>query len=222
MERINKKTLKLVQLGVLTAIMIVMEVTGLGLIKTAGFEIALFLVPVIIGAIALGKSAGAFLGGVFGLMSFIECFGKSAFGTVLLGINPITTFIVCMVPRILCGWLAGFIFDKTAAIDKTKFLSYAASGLSCALINTTLFMSGIMIFFGNTEFMLGLKESMVGSVDVNVFAFLLAFVGVNGLVEAITCIVVGVAIAKVVVRFVPARQIELRSKKNQPLKAENA
>ena len=34
----------------------------------------------------------------------------SAFGTALLGINPVLTFIVCVPTRILAGWLSALIF----------------------------------------------------------------------------------------------------------------
>lgn len=64
----------LVQLSVLIAIMLLLELTGLGMIKTAGLEITIMLVPVIVGAIVMGPAAGALLGGVFGLISFWECF----------------------------------------------------------------------------------------------------------------------------------------------------
>ena len=90
----------MVQLSVLIAIMLLLELTGLGMIKTAGLEITIMLVPVIVGAIVMGPAAGALLGGVFGLISFWECFGKSSFGVVLLGINPIYTFLVCVPTRI--------------------------------------------------------------------------------------------------------------------------
>ena len=52
----------LVQLSVLIAIMLLLELTGLGMIKTAGLEITIMLVPVIVGAIVMGPAAGALLG----------------------------------------------------------------------------------------------------------------------------------------------------------------
>ena len=60
----------MVRIPVLVAIMLLLELTGLGMIKTAGLEITIFLVPVIVGAIVMGPGAGAFLGGVFGCISF--------------------------------------------------------------------------------------------------------------------------------------------------------
>ena len=51
----------MVQLSVLIAIMLLLELTGLGMIKTAGLEITIMLVPVIVGAIVMGPAAGALL-----------------------------------------------------------------------------------------------------------------------------------------------------------------
>ena len=47
----------MVRLSVLVAIMLLLELTGLGMIKTAGLEITIFLVPVIVGAIVMGPGA---------------------------------------------------------------------------------------------------------------------------------------------------------------------
>ena len=173
----------LVQLSVLIAIMLLLELTGLGMIKTAGLEITIMLVPVIVGAIVMGPAAGALLGGVFGLISFWECFGKSAFGVVLMGINPFLTFLVCVPTRILAGWICGLVFQALRKVDKTRLLSFGAAGLSGAL-------------FYNTDFIQGFVQAM-GS--ANAFLFVIAFVGVNGLVEAIVCFFTGAVIAKAVV-----------------------
>ena len=64
----------MVQLSVLIAILLLLELTGLGMIKTAGLEITIMLVPVIVGAIVMGPAAGALLGGVFGLYELLPAF----------------------------------------------------------------------------------------------------------------------------------------------------
>ena len=186
----------LVQLSVLIAIMLLLELTGLGMIKTAGLEITIMLVPVIVGAIVMGPAAGALLGGVFGLISFWECFGKSAFGVVLMGINPFLTFLVCVPTRILAGWICGLVFQALRKVDKTRLLSFGAAGLSGALCNTAFFMTTLCLCFYNTDFIQGFVQAM-GS--ANAFLFVIAFVGVNGLVEAIVCFFTGAVIAKAVV-----------------------
>ncbi len=145
MTKATQKTRRLVQMAILIAIMLVLAFTPLGYLKVGAIEITFMTIPVVIGAILLGPAAGAFLGGVFGLTSFIQCFGMSAFGAALLGINPFLTFLVCMVPRILMGYLAGVIFRVIYRHDKTKILSFAASSLSGALLNTILFVGMLML-----------------------------------------------------------------------------
>ena len=126
MRTVSKvRTLKMVQLAMFTAIILLLAFTPLGYIKlTAGLSVTLIGLPVIIGAITLGPSAGAILGTVFGLTSFAQAFGFDALGAILLGENPIGLFITCMVPRILMGWLTGLIFKGLKRIDKTNIASY--------------------------------------------------------------------------------------------------
>ena len=185
----------LVRISVLVAIMLLLEVTGLGMIKTAGLEITTLMVPVIVGAIVMGPGAGAVLGGVFGCISFWECFGKSFFGAMLLGINPFYTFLVCVPTRILAGWLCGVAFKGLNRLDKSNLWSFGAAGFVGALCNTAFFMTTLCLFFYNTEYIQGFVQQM-GS--ANVFLFIVAFVGINGLIEAAACLLTGAAIAKAV------------------------
>ena len=68
-------TKQLVEMALLTAVIILLAFTPLGYIRTLGFEITLIVVPVTVGAVTLGPAAGAVLGVVFGVTSFIQCFG---------------------------------------------------------------------------------------------------------------------------------------------------
>ena len=143
----NKKVLYLSELAVLVALLIIMQFTPLGFLKLGAIEITFMTIPVIIGAIVLGPTAGAILGFVFGMTSFMQCFGMSAFGTLLLSMNPFYTFIVCVVSRTLMGFLTGLIFKGLTKIDKTKIVSYTVSSLSGALLNTVLFTGLILLLF---------------------------------------------------------------------------
>ena len=191
----SANTLKMIQLALLTAVIVLMAFTPVGFIRTPGLEITLIGIPVVVGAVLLGPSGGAFLGAVFGLCSFIQCFGMSPFGAVLLGINPLWTFVVCFIPRTLMGWLSALLFKGLRKVDKTRFFSFLAACLGGALLNTILFMTALMLCFGQSEYILGMQGSM------NVFAFVLAFVGVNGLIEAIVCAVAGTAVSKALYMF---------------------
>lgn len=200
MNTSRKRTKEMVLMAILVAIMLIFAFTPLGYLKIGVIEITLMVIPVAIGAIVLGPSGGAVLGGVFGLTSFLQCFGMSAFGTFLMTVNPILTFITCMIPRILCGWLSGLLFKSLQKIDKTKIVSYFAASLSTALLNTLFFMLSIIIFFWNNDSFISQMNSWNITTD-SIWLFLVAFVGLNGVVEAIVNFIVGGALSKAVIQI---------------------
>lgn len=189
----SKSTRYLVQLAVLVAILLILEFTGLGLIKTPMLEFTVMQVPVIIGAIIMGPMAGGILGGVFGMISFWECVsGKSAFGAMLLSINPAGTFVVCVPTRILMGILCGLIFLALRKPAATRqFFSFGIASLCGALLNTAFFMSMLMLFFYQTDYI----QSIIGS-GTGVLAAVWLMVGIQGILEAVICAVVGTAVTK--------------------------
>ena len=88
MNTITNKTRHLVGLGILTALIIVLQTFASGF-KIANFAPPLSLIPIIIGAILFGEIAGALLGLIFGIvvvMSVIS--GAEAFSTLMLNFNP--------------------------------------------------------------------------------------------------------------------------------------
>ncbi len=114
----STKTIKMAQMAILIAVVLIMAFTPLGYLKTVGLEISLITIPVAIGAMVIGPGAGAVLGAVFGITSFYQCFGMSPFGAMLLSINPFLTFLVCVPTRILEGYLAGVFFKFFMKADK--------------------------------------------------------------------------------------------------------
>ncbi len=195
----NKRLLWLTQLAILVAIIIILAFTPLGYLKAGAIEITFITIPVVIGAIVLGPGAGAILGAVFGITSFIQCFGLSAFGGVLLGINPFFTFILCMVPRILMGYLCGLIYKGINKFDRTRIISFIAASLSGAVLNTLFFIIALMLLFGNSSFIIGLQGGR------SLLTFLIAFVGINGLIEAGVTFFVGTAVSKPLTIFLKNR-----------------
>ena len=195
--KVNTKIVRMSELGILTAIILLMAFTPIGYIKTAGLEITLITIPVIVGAIVLGPGAGALLGGIFGLTSFLQgVFGLSPFGVAALEISVPKTFIICVPTRILMGLLTGLFYKL---FKKKNFAAYSITGLVGALLNTILFMTALVICFWNTDLIQGFA-AMLGTEKVIPFIF--AFVGINGLVEAITCFVLASSISKAVDHYV--------------------
>lgn len=193
MKTTNFRTSRMVQLALFTAIIILLAFTPLGYIKTLGVEITLIVIPVTVGAIVLGPKAGAILGAIFGITSFLQCFGLSAFGTMLFEISPLGTFVICMVPRILMGWLTGLIFLRLRKISRN--LSFALSNLIGPLLNTVFFMIVLLLLFYNTEYIQGIAQTLGAK---NIVAFVALFVGLNGLIEMGVSFIVGTAVSKTI------------------------
>ncbi len=177
----------LVELALLVAIVLLMAFTPIGYIKTFGLEITLIVVPVAVGAVTLGPLAGAILGGVFGVTSFIQCFGMSAFGAILLGVNPFFTFLVCVPTRILEGLLTGYIYKWLRKTKLNANVAVTLANVCCPVLNTTFFMGTLVTLFAGT------MREQFGMTKVLPFIF--AFVGVNGVVEAAVCFVIGAGVS---------------------------
>ncbi len=190
-KKTNTKTM--VQLSILTAIIAVMSFTPLGYLKTLGFSITFLPIPVAIGAIIMGKGAGAFLGGVFGLMSVLQCFGFEPFGTTLMSIDPLSTVIICFIPRIIAGFIAGWLFEILYKKANMKTVSFFVASLSVALINTFIFVPLFVLLFQSTEFFATLNPT-----NMDVISFIAAFIGINGIIEAIASLIGGGIISKAI------------------------
>lgn len=173
----KEKTTKLVLLGLLTAILFVMSYTPLGYLRIGGIEITFNVIPVAVAAIALGTSGGVAVGAVFGLTSFLQCVqGTSAFGATLLSINPIFTAIVCFAPRILAGLISGAV-HKPLSKKIGKKVPCFITGFLSAFLNTLFFMTVLILLFGKTDYIMGMRGG------ANLIAFVCAFVGINAVFE---------------------------------------
>ena len=80
MANTNKQKIRqMVQLSILTALVLLLAFTPIGYLRIGALTITFLPVPVVIGAVLMGPRAGAFLGCVFGLTSFAQCFGIDPF-----------------------------------------------------------------------------------------------------------------------------------------------
>ena len=196
MHTANKKfdTRYMVELAMMIAIILLMSFTPLGYIRTPGLSVTLLTIPVAVGAIILGPRGGAVCGLAFGATSFYMALtGSSAFAAMLLSISPVGTFITCIVARVLEGWLTGLIFAALYKKASTKKISYYIASLACPLLNTLFFMGFLCIFFYNTEYIQGIASGLgVG----NPILFVAAFVGIQGLIEAGICFVIGSIVSR--------------------------
>ena len=191
-------TRRMVTLAMLSAILLIMSFTPLGYLNIGPLAISLNMIPVAIGAITLGPAGGAFLGALFGITSFLQCIGiggTSAMGIILFEINPVLAFVQRFVPRLFAGLLSGLVY-----VGMKKWTNPTAAGFTtgfcAALLNTVLFMTALVLCFGQSDYLQGLIGGQ------NIILFMCSFVGVNAVVEmfAVTAVVgvVGRVLNKVV------------------------
>ncbi|MCR5637101.1 MAG: ECF transporter S component [Clostridiales bacterium] len=198
----STRTQKLTIMALLSALIMLMTFTGVGYIPIGPLKLTFLVLPVAIGSVLLGPAPGAILGGIFGLSSFITCFGLDAFGVVLLGVNPYFTFITCVVPRILCGLLPGLIYKWLSKRDKTTIIAPAISCVSTAVINTIGFLGFLWLLFANDFVNNPEVIDILGGTVINTFSTLLVlFAGVNAIIESLTALILGTAIIKALKHF---------------------
>lgn len=188
-QRKNKERLvKLVTDAVLCGLIAVLAFTPLGYLKIGVVSITFISIPVIVGAILNGPSSGAFLGGVFGLTSFLQCFGLDAFGTTLFSVNPFFTALMCFIPRILMGLFCGLIYAGIKKKSKNDILNFSVTSLSGGVLNTVLFVGALILLFGSSDYLHSFGDSIPKIISV--------LVTFNAVIEWIACLVIGTAVAK--------------------------
>ena len=191
----NNKTSNMTLLALMTAVLLIFACTPIGTIPIGPLSISMNMIPVAICAVAMGPAGGAAAGAIFGLLSFLQCFGigiPSGMGIILVGINPFLAFIQRFVPRLLDGLLLGYIFR--AVSKKNVYVACAVTGFFSAFLNTVFFMTALVLLFGNTEYVQGLIAGR------NIIVFICAFVGVNAVVEMVVATLITGAVGSALFR----------------------
>ena len=186
-------TRNFVLLAMLVAIQVVLGYVNIPM--PGGLHIVFNMIPMAIAAIALGPLGGAIIGGAFGLISFLQCFGICGFsgmGAVLAGINPFLAFVQRFFPRLLDGLLLGYVYRLIRRLN--PYAACAVTGFMAAFLNTLFFMTSLVWIFGNTEYM---RETMAGR---GMLAYIVASVGVNGVVEMLVSTLVTGAVGAALMR----------------------
>ena len=193
-QKLNNKTIAV--LGILIGLIVLMAFTPLGYLRTSAVSISFLMIPIAIGALAKGPWAGALLGTVFGITSFVQCFGMDLFGTYLASKNVVFTFIMCVICRALAGFLAGLVFKGISKLTKNSFVRSSLTGLSAAIFNTVLFVGALILLFGKAT----VSEATGIDPSLGIIALFATIVGINAVLEAIAAFIltggIGVALFK--------------------------
>jgi len=191
---INPKVIRLVRLAVFVAIIFLLAFTPLGYLVIGPIAATTIQMPVIIGAILMGPTAGAILGGFFGLSAIVKILtmpGADAFATAVMTYNVFGYIIIAMVPRILMGWLTGLL--GSALKKKTKdVIAYGITGFVGSMLNTIFYLGALwMIASEVIASAYGIDISGVGAIVMSTAV-------TAGIPEAIISCIVVAAVCKAV------------------------
>ena len=183
------KVAQMTLLAMLVAILIVLAYVNIPM--PMGLSITFNMIPVAIAAVAMGLPGGMIVGGAFGLISFLQCFGifgTSALGAALVNVSPVLMFIQRFVSRLMVGVLAALVYRGMSRTKAPLYLRGAVTGFSAAFFNTLFFMTLLVLFFGHTDKLAGPIE------EKGVLMYIITSVGINAVVEmAVAALVTGAA-----------------------------
>lgn len=180
----NNKTKTIVGVGLLTAIVVVLQALAIG-IRFGVFNITLVLIPIIVGVALYGKWVGAWLGFVFGLVVLFTDAGA------FLAISIPGTIITCILKGMLAGLVAGLVYN---ALKKNALVAVLGAGVVAPVVNTGLFLIGCRLFFYDT-----IKMWAEGAGFTNAGVYMItAFVGLNFIVELLINLVLSTVIVRII------------------------
>jgi len=199
-ESSRERILRLSVLGLFSAIILLLSFTPLGYLNIGILSITLLVIPVAAGAIMLGPWGGLILGTLFGITSFLQFLRGDALAILLLSANPFLYAVMCIVPRMLVGLLAGLI-SKWLSRAKSEKINVVARSVVTSLVtpmlNTVLFMGTLMLFFWNSPALMGFLEEVgiiQNGVESRVLPVIITMVGINGIAEIAANLIVGTAV----------------------------
>lgn len=182
----EQKTKKLVGVGLMTAIVIVLQALAVMIRPTGIFNISLVLVPIVVGAALYGYKAGAWLGFVF---SVVVLFTDTA---AFMAISIPGTIITVLVKGTAAGLAAGLVY---LLLEKyNRYLAVIVAAIICPVVNTGLFLVGCRLFFMDT---INGWAAASGYASAGTY-MIMALVGVNFLIEMGVNIVLSSVIMQII------------------------
>ena len=201
----DDKVLFITQFSALIAVEAIFCFTPLGSLPALGPIVAtLMMIPVIITSLLMGMAAGAAMGAVAGLFSFLVW--------TFTPPSPVTAFlftpfyylgeysgnfgslVICFVPRILAGMIAAAVYNTGMKVSgKNEVFKMAAASALGSLTNTFGVMGGIWLFFAKQYSALA-GRSMPAIIALTVLT--------SGIPEAVVAAILCPAVSKPLKMFI--------------------
>ena len=177
-----KKTMAVVVMGLLTAIVVVLQIFASGIWLNPTTCITLVLAPTIVGAALYGWKAGAWLGAVFSAIVLIS--GQASF---FMAMSIPGTIVTVMLKGTLAGIAGGLVYRLVE--KKNRIAAVITAGIATPLVNTGIYILGCLVFF---------KDFLQAGVEADgrgLFAYIIfVMVGMNFVIELAINLVLSSAI----------------------------
>ena len=203
----------MVSVALMAAIVIVLANTPLGMIQLPIIKATTVHIPVIIGAILLGPSAGAILGAVFGVCSLISntmaptllSFAFSPFISTTGLPGALKAIWISVGCRILIGVVAGWLWILLSKLKVSQVIALPIVGFIGSMVNTVAVMGSIYLLFAQ-------QYAQAREVGVTaVWGLIMGTVTASGIPEAIAAAVLVLALGKVLIQVFKKMNIGMMS-----------
>lgn len=190
-------------LAMLCAVLLVMGMTGIGFIPLPVIKATTMHIPVIIGAIILGPSAGAVMGLVFGLCSVWA--NTTAPGVLSFAFSPFMTnegFVgvakslwIAIGCRVVFGYAAGWLWKLFQKVFHKDYIALPVTAAISTVIHTILVMGSIYL-------LLAQQYAQAKNVAFSaVFGLIMGTVIASGIPEAIAAAILVTVIGKALLKL---------------------
>lgn len=198
MKTTGVNTRYMAALAMLCGLLLVMGVTGIGLIPLPVIKATTMHIPVILGAVLLGPAAGGILGAVFGLCSIwantttpsLLSFAFSPFMSTEGLPGVLKSLWIALGCRILLGVIAGWLWRLLKKITKQDYIALPVTAILSTLCHTILVMGSIYV-------LLAQQYAQAKNVAITaVFGLVMGTVTASGIPEAIAAAILVTVIGK--------------------------
>lgn len=219
MKRQKYDTRWMVSVALMAAIVIVLANTPLGMIQLPIIKATTVHIPVIIGAILLGPSAGAILGAVFGICSLISntmaptllSFAFSPFMSTTGIPGALKAIWISVGCRILIGVAAGWLWILLSKLKVNPIIALPIVGFAGSMVNTVTVMGSIYFLFAQQY-----AEAREVAVSA-VWGLIMGTVTASGIPEAIAAAILVLAVGKVLLSVF--KKMNMGTFGSQPMKS---
>lgn len=205
MKTVKKDTRYLTSVALMAAIVILLANTPLGMIQLPVIKATTVHIPVILGAILLGPSAGAVLGAVFGVCSLISntmaptllSFAFSPFLSTTGLTGAVKALWISVGCRVMIGVISGWLWILLKKWKVNSIIALPVTGFVGSMVNTVFVMGSIYVLLAG-------EYAQVKSVAMDaVWGLIMVTVTGSGIPEAVAASVLVAVIGKIMVQTVP-------------------